>query len=307
MEKCHFVTGAQCMHMMLSLKAACVPGEDLIILSFPQGLKIEDRKRSLFVMNADSIHPMITTARSVMTEQINQRFLQEMPSETRLVQLFMSKQAVMSANFPAEWVASAKGFYFVWLRNAADALNISTHVSPPRPKKKSRTAYLFGGLGNEPGTPDNTAPAEEVGAGSDALMLEVSRWATLPSVKIEPFRIASSGMLDEFKLIFSLRNEFPLHFFVFRQTCVHIGHEANAEDTFSLSGSLSNENTHTGINFLSRLTRIRKNKKRFTPATYDVLNKYLDKFSKPKDGEDVQDMLDDSAESDLSASDEEEK
>lgn len=64
------------------------------------------------------------------------------------------------------------------------------------------------------------------------------------------------------------------------------------------SGMLSNDNTHTGMTFLSRLTRIQRNKSQCNPATSLVLSKYLDKFSKPKLGDDVTEV-DESAEDDL--------
>jgi hypothetical protein len=149
---------------------------------------------------------------------------------------------------------------------------------------------MFDGLGEEGSSADTLLAAEDFGAGSDCVQLEVSRWASLPAAKIQPFINEASGMLNEFQLLFSLKNEFPLHFFVFRRTCVHIGHEGNAEDTFSLSGSLSNENTHTAISFLSRLTRIQRNKARYTPPVSKVLDRYLTKFSKPTVGEDVEDV-----------------
>lgn len=56
------------------------------------------------------------------------------------------------------------------------------------------------------------------------------------------------------------------------------------------SGSLSSENTHTGTSFLSQLTRIERNKKNSKPSAALVLDRYLKKFSKPKDGEDVMDL-----------------
>lgn len=109
-----------------------------------------------------------------------------------------------------------------------------------------------------------------VGAGSDSVALEASLWAKLSKERIESFQDKTTGMINEFKLHFSLRSEFLLHFFVFRQTCVHIPHEANAEDTFSLSGSLSNDNGQTGSAFLSRLTRMARNRARFDPSSSQV-------------------------------------
>ena len=49
-------------------------------------------------------------------------------------------------------------------------------------------------------------------------------------------------------------------------------HEGNSENTFSLSGTLSNENTHTQPDHLSRMVRINKNKGVCKP-THQVLRK----------------------------------
>jgi len=136
---------------------------------------------------------------------------------------------------------------------------------------------------------------EDVGAGSNAIELEIQRWSALPAERVDAYR-EDCGMINEYKLLFDMRQEFPLHFFLFRQTCVHIAHEANAENTFSLSGSLSNENTHTGSCFLSRSTRIQSNKCRLKPDPKLVLKRYLAKYRKPTPGEDVEDVAE--AESD---------
>lgn len=224
-----------------------------------------------------------------MGDQLKSRFFKDMPSETRLVQLYMSKQTDVSKVLPAEWLEQAKAFYLVWLRNAANALNMGRRVSPNRSaKRKYNKVMLFDGL-DEPLDADPPGAAE-TGAGSDSVIQEAKRWENLSRDRVQPFIDSKSGMLDEFKLLFSLRAEFPLHFHVFRRTAVHISAEANAEDTFSLAGSLSDDNTHTGPDFLSRLTRTNKNRKRCDPPAKSVLAKYLVKFHAPPANEDVQNL-----------------
>ena len=39
--------------------------------------------------------------------------------------------------------------------------------------------------------------------------------------------------MNEFKMMWSLRESFPLHFTVFKQTACHLAHEANVEQVFS--------------------------------------------------------------------------
>ena len=50
------------------------------------------------------------------------------------------------------------------------------------------------------------------------------------------------GLLNEFKMMWALRESFPLHFIVFKQTASHLPHEGNTEQLFSRSGALSDDN-----------------------------------------------------------------
>ena len=90
------------------------------------------------------------------------------------------------------------------------------------------------------------------------------------------------GLINEFKLLYALRNRFPIHFSLFKRLAAHLPHEANAETTFSLSGSLSSSNTHTTPEFLSTCVRINKNKKIYNPSRDEVYKAYRSKFGKSK-------------------------
>ena len=95
-------------------------------------------------------------------------------------------------------------------------------------------------------------------------------------------------LVDEFKLLFSVRKELPLHALLFKQVSSHLAHEGNAEETFSLSGKLSNDNTHTQPGFLATLVRINKNRNRCDPSAPAILKGYKAKYGKlPELGEDV--------------------
>mmetsp|Transcript_37737 Transcript_37737/g.91788 ORF Transcript_37737/g.91788 Transcript_37737/m.91788 type:complete len:247 (-) Transcript_37737:163-903(-) len=182
-------------------------------------------------------------------------------------------------------VQAAKAFYLVWLRKAASKLDVgSAGVLPRNATNRPCTVHLFDGLGDD--EDGELASSSPTGAGSDAVTTEVQRYLLLPASQIDAFR-EENGMVNEFKMFFTLRAEFPIHYHVFRQTVVHISHEANAEDTFSLSGSLSNDNTHTCPGFLSRLTRMQRNKTRYMPSAAKILEKYKEKFRQPRLGEDV--------------------
>ena len=49
-------------------------------------------------------------------------------------------------------------------------------------------------------------------------------------------------MINEFAFMWAKRKDFPLHYFVFRQTASHLPHEANVEQYFSRAGKLSDPN-----------------------------------------------------------------
>ena len=74
------------------------------------------------------------------------------------------------------------------------------------------------------------------------------------------------------------------------QVSSHLAHEANAEDTFSLSGKLSNPNTHTQPGFLATLVRTNKNRAVYDPTHKEVLAAYKREYGKlPSLGDDVTD------------------
>ena len=277
------LTAAQGFVFMTNLLKSCTKKRSLSIKLFPASSTLADRTRKRAVVAFDKVHPMIAVARTVMAAQINTRFLQYEPSEPRMVQMFMCKQHPM-AGMPPEWELNANGFYLKWLR-AADS-HLRTGGSPAKhTRKKSRRPEKFvrknllDMLSDEEGDADEAAPMDAVG-------LEVSAWATLDPETVKLYQ-DSSGLLDEFKLMYNVRKTFPLHYHVFRQVSAHILTEANCEDFFSLTGRLSNENGCTEAAFMSRLARISRNKSGFTPNPAALYKAYLKKFNKVNFGEDV--------------------
>ena len=126
--------------------------------------------------------------------------------------------------------------------------------------------------------------------------------ADLSKERINPFK-DENGMIDEYKMIFSLRDEFPLHYQLFRRMNSHISSEANAESTFSLSGKLSNNNRQTDSDNLSCLVRIESNRKNYTPSSDEVFKAYKSKFGNTTLGDDVEDLSSDASDSDSDSSD----
>ena len=85
------------------------------------------------------------------------------------------------------------------------------------------------------------------------------------------------GLLNEFAVMWALRNSFPLHFRVFKQIACHLPHEANVEQVFSSrAGNLSDPNMDP--EFLARLVMVLVNKKAFKPPLAAIKDKYYELF-----------------------------
>ena len=71
---------------------------------------------------------------------------------------------------------------------------------------------------------------------NDEVAIEVERWKSISADTVNGFKDKETGMVNEFALMWAKRKEFPLHYFVFRQTASHLPHEGNVEQIFSLGG-----------------------------------------------------------------------
>ena len=83
------------------------------------------------------------------------------------------------------------------------------------------------------------------------------------------------GLLQEFAMMWALKDRFPLHYIVFKQTASHLPHEGNVEQLFSRSGNLTDPN-HMDPHFLATLslTIIGKNKSVCNPTKAAIKDKY---------------------------------
>ena len=86
-------------------------------------------------------------------------------------------------------------------------------------------------------------------------------------------------MINEFAFMWAKRKEFPLHYFVFRQTASHLPHEGNVEQIFSLGGRLSDPNMNPSYLAMT-LVFIGSNEKTYMPPMKDILQRYLRKLTK---------------------------
>ena len=87
------------------------------------------------------------------------------------------------------------------------------------------------------------------------------------------------GIINEFAILYHARNQFPLHYIVFKQTASHIPHEGNSEQIFSRSGALSDEKGKLDAERLAIWTSIGINYYTFRPDEEKILERYLLKRS----------------------------
>ena len=77
-------------------------------------------------------------------------------------------------------------------------------------------------------------------------------------------------------MMWDLRESFPLHFTVLKQTACHLAHEANVEKVFSRAGLLADPN-HLQAH-LSTLVTVGFNKNAFKPQIAAIKDKYYAMF-----------------------------
>ena len=288
------LTGAQSLQLHHQLRKKCRRDATLDILLFPVSMAVKDRQRQSATIRADCLHGLVVEGRKVMVDQLTQRFFSVPPSEGRLVQAWMSKQMSAAKLLPEDWLETTEAFYYKWLRETAVMLGTAQRRSPPRKAQKKKRRTSGGGFFDEDTDSDENSAAvtaeEEGGApANDVVLKEAACWKKIPPEAIDTFK-DKDGLVDEFKLLFSLREQFPIHFALFKRLAAHLCHEANAESTFSLSGGLSNSNTHTDPSFLSTCVRINKNKAVCNPASKVVFEAYRSKFGKVPDENMVEDV-----------------
>ena len=90
----------------------------------------------------------------------------------------------------------------------------------------SSTILLFDEDDEDDGNDDGN-DSGGVGSGDDEVAIEVERWKVISLETINTFKDKETGMINEFAFMWAKRKDFPLHFFVFKQTASHLPHEGN--------------------------------------------------------------------------------
>ena len=223
----------------------------------------------------------MTKARSVLHNELTARFFGERPSNARLVQIQMSKQKRSATWLPEAWRTLGESLYLRWLRKAQQHLSAATRQLRSSPNKKLKTSsstalLLFDDDDEEDDNERSDDDAQE--QENDEVAVEVERWKAISTDTLNTFKDKENGMINEFAFMWAKRKDFPLHFFVFKQTASHLPHEGNVEQIFSLGGRLSDPNMNPA--YLSTLVFVGSNEKVYIPAYKDIWQRYLRKFTK---------------------------
>ena len=109
----------------------------------------------------------------------------------------------------------------------------------------------------------------------------------MPSETIQEFA-DEDGLINEFALMHSLRNSFPLHTILFKQCASHMCHEGNSEQLFSRAGHLSDNNGKAPPHRLAVWASISSNRQVYEPSVQQIREHYYKKFSKAGQLSDVE-------------------
>ena len=142
-----------------------------------------------------------------MIDELSGRFFGERPSNTRLVQIWMSKQRPADKWLPEAWHMLAKGLYLGMLRDAAKIAGIGIRSSPPRKVQKTSPAAnsLVRNDSDDEGDGPTSSWSRTFGLDFDTVTDEADRWAKLDRVTIREFR-DDTGIVNEFALMYARRH-----------------------------------------------------------------------------------------------------
>jgi hypothetical protein len=136
----------------------------------------------------------------------------------------MSKQMSSKDYLPVSWNEHARTLYLKALR---DDVSINpTPLSQQHDAKKQKVTpsglSLFRGALLKQSSTESSASAAADEEAVDTVLDELKRWEDKDLViDLQEYSqyIAEDGLLNEFKMMWELRESFPLHFTVFKQTC----------------------------------------------------------------------------------------
>jgi hypothetical protein len=233
-----YMTGAQSMMIMQNhIAKDCNLYSGLDILNFPETASVVDRERGHEHVPASGLKQIVISARAEASAQLKKRFFHERPSNTRMVLAAMSKQRKMDKWLSAAQCRLANTLYLQYLRIAVGIMN-KFNSSKRLPTRSSPRKSTGGGkrkLMEDSDSDDNVATGEgSMGdvATEDPVVTEVRKWKDIQKKTIDKYK-DDQGIVNEFRLMWDLKDAFPLHFIVFKRCASHLPHEANVEQISS--------------------------------------------------------------------------
>jgi hypothetical protein len=274
-EKNTKLTGAQAYQMLDRLRSD--PNGSVNTFHAPLSLKMVDRTRNhARVVPNDELCDAVRVAKQVLSEDLTERMFlttpDSRPSESRLVQLFMSKQMPVESVLASPLIPTARALYIKWLHESAVVLRHDKEKARPsgnqaRPPPPGKTS-LF----RAPAVPEDPVPVSD-----NAVAYEMQQWSELPRSVVDNFR-DSQGILDEFALMSDQKSKFPIHCVVFERTAPHLASEADCETFFALTKGISDPNMFPSM--LRALSKISANVKILKPGWEQILERYYEKFGR---------------------------
>ena len=104
----------------------------------PESFKFKDRERSVEQMEVEELEDFIRLAREVMHQELQERCFDKKISNSRLVQVYMSKQCCMDTQKVLEKQhITAETLYKTYIRESNDVVKLSTRQMSTVPAEES--------------------------------------------------------------------------------------------------------------------------------------------------------------------------
>ena len=224
------LTGASSLILLYRLKMMCDTKKHLFVKPSPKTASLADRHREGVKTSFTELDPLVQTAAEILGRELQERLFDFRSSNSRCVELRMSKQGDVMSSKSSMLTPEQKQFcetaYLQALRLAeSQGLGKKKPEVRTSPRKALASHQRSGGKLFEDDD-DDTEQAEEIT--SDAVMLEVGEWSRISKANYQQFML-ESGVFDEFAFMWHMRERFPLHYAVFRRTASHLPHEGNVE------------------------------------------------------------------------------
>lgn len=256
------------------LRRSSSANKPLPILLFPKDKSVAAREREKDYVSANSVMPFVKRGREICIQQVGQRWFTNRPTDATLILIKLSKQGNSGKVIPQEWQSHANAVYIAALRKHAALLKIEKR-SPRIAKKKAASFFDPDSDEESDEGASEPVPVETATTSSDPVIKEMSVFAGISSQVVRSCTLPN-GIVNEFKLMTTVKKAVPIHYSLFSALASHVPTEQSAEETFSLAGRLSNDNTHSDPTAMATLVRIQQNQDTCNPDDKAIWQAYCD-------------------------------